>query len=69
MVTYEYSVSVWPEGKIVGHLVHGTITVSAADDELAEQAVYKQILDRWGYSPEKDSVVSMSFRELEGVEQ
>lgn len=69
MVTYEYAVTVWPEGTTIGRGLHGTVMVAARSEELAEAAVYQQILDKWGYSPQKDGVVNLSLYEMEGVEQ
>lgn len=66
MASFEYLVSIFPQGTMIGRVVRGTVT--APSEELAEEAVYRLLLEKWGYSPDKDGIVNLFVHELEGVE-
>jgi hypothetical protein len=61
---YEYAAKVHPWGQKLGRSLKGHVWVPAPDEALAEQRVYDDLADRYGYVPSQD-IVSIRLNLIE----
>jgi hypothetical protein len=61
---YEYAAKVQPWGQKLGRNVKGHVWVPAPDEALAEQRVYDNLADLYGYVPGQD-IVSIQLSLIE----
>jgi hypothetical protein len=64
---YEYAAKVHPWGEKLGRSVKGQVWVPAPDEALAEQRVYDDLADRYGYVPSQD-IVNITVSLIEDVD-
>lgn len=67
MPNYEYAAKVQPWAQKLGRNIRGRVWVPAPDEALAEQRLYHDLADRYGYVPSED-VVYIQLNLIEEVE-